>query len=328
MSEPMTPGQSTPGQSTQPSAATPPPPSGAPAASAGTFGEAMGRVFREPTFLVALVVLLAAAIGLNAAVGTMKLHFKKAPVPLARELGGIPSRLGPWVQVSLDKALDKEVQDVLGTDKYVFRDYVDTRLFGEGVAEGFKDKTDQERTKLLNEIRKKFPLGVIRLSVTYYTGMVDTVSHVPDRCVTADGFEPTIYNTVSWPMARDLPPAAKQDGDNIEVRHINFEDQTGTNAITRSIAYFFHANGQFMSSPLAVRQKLADLWAKKGYYAKIETMIAYDSTSPSPELNAENVGRRTTDFLTYALPEIYKCLPDWAAETGTQRPPPQQVAQK
>ena len=290
----------------------------APASSPGTFGEAFARVFKEPTFLIALVILLAAAIGLNAAVGVMKLHFKKAPVPLALELGGIPSRLGPWVQVSLDKALDKEMQDVLGTDKYVFRDYVDTRLAGDAVADGFKDKDPQERDKLVNDIRKKFPLGVIRLSVTYYTGMVDTVSHVPDRCVTADGYEPTAYTTPRWPMARDLPAEAKRDGDNIEVRHINFEDQTGTSTFTRSIAYFFHANGEFMSSPLAVRQKLADLWAKKGYYAKIETMMAYDSTTPAPDLNPDNVGKRTTDFLIYALPEVYKCMPDWAAETGAK----------
>jgi hypothetical protein len=296
-------------------------PKSADATPAGTFGEAMGRVFKEPTFLVALVILLAAAIGLNAAVGTMKLHFKKAPVPLASELGGIPSRLGPWVQVSLDKALDKEVQDVLGTDKYIFRDYVDTSVAGD-VGDSFKDKTDEERTALVNEIRKKFPLAVIRLSVTYYTGMVDTVSHVPDRCVTADGYEPTQYTTPKWAMARDLPPEAKQDGDNIEVRHINFEDQTGSNTITRSIAYFFHANGQFMSSPLAVRQKLADLWAKKGYYAKIETMMAYDGRNPSPDLNAENVGRRTTDFLIYALPEIYKCMPQWSSEATADRAAP------
>ena len=41
---------------------------------------------------------------------------------------------------------------------------------------------------LVEEIHRRFPQAVVRLSATYYTGMVDTVSHVPDRCVTADGF--------------------------------------------------------------------------------------------------------------------------------------------
>jgi hypothetical protein len=297
-----------------------PPPADAPSASsetAGTFGEALSRVFREPTFLIALVVLLAAAVGLNAAVGMMKLHFKKAPVPLAKELGAIPSRLGPWVQVSLDQALDKDTQDVLGTDKYVFRDYVDTRLTREDIAEDFKDKSPQDRLQKLEEIRRKFPQAVVRLSVTYYTGMVDTVSHVPDRCVTADGFEPKTYDTVRWPLARDLPPEAKQDEDNIEVRHIHFEDQTGTSNVTRSISYFFHANGEFMSSPLKVRQKLGELWVKKGYYAKIETM----NTVEKPQ----DAAKVMTDFLTYAMPQVYKCMPDWAVETGA-KPAPQLAA--
>ena len=287
-------------------------------APAGTFTEALARVFREPTFLVALVILLAAAIGLNAAVGTLKLHFKKAPVPLARELGAIPNRLGPWVQVSLDEALDKEMQDMLGTDKYVFRDYVDTRVAGESITDNFKDKTKEERLMELEKIRRQFPQAVMRLSVTYYTGMVDTVAHVPDRCVTADGFEPTSYDTVNWTLARNLPPEAKQDGDNVEVRHIHFEDQTGSTNVTRSICYFFHANGEFMSSPLKVRQKLGELWVKKGYYAKIETM----NTVKVPA----EAAKAMTDFLTAAMPEVYKCLPDWAAETGEK--PVVRVAQK
>ena len=53
------------------------------------------------------------------------------------------------------------------------------------------------------------------MSVTYYTGMVDTVAHVPERCVTADGYEPRPGEnvTIKWPIARDLPRSAKADGD-------------------------------------------------------------------------------------------------------------------
>lgn len=285
-------------------------------APAGTFREAVLRVSREPSFLVALVVLLAAAVGLNAAVGMMKLHFKKEPVALVRELGVIPSRLGPWVQVSLDKALDKEVQDQLGTDKYIFRDYVDTRIAGE--IEGLKDMSEPDRMRKIAEIRQRAPEAVVHLSVTYYTGMVDTVAHVPDRCVTASGFEPKAYDTVNWPMASGLPPEARENGDDVEVRHILFQDQVGSREVTQNISYFFHANGQFMSSPLKVRQKLGELWVKKGYYAKIETLSTLEQKEAASE--------RMTDFLTFALPEIYKCLPDWAVETGAK--PAAAVAQR
>jgi hypothetical protein len=219
------------------------------------------RVLRQPAFVIVAVVLLVAALGLNAAVGTMKLHFKKEPVPLKHELGFIPSRLNTWVQVSQDKALDKEMQDVLGTDKYIFRDYVDESVVGPGQAEQFRGKNDKERAEMIAKLRAQHPTAVVSLSVTYYTGMVDTVAHVPDRCVTADGYEPKSYETVNWPIGRLLPPAEKLNGKNdIELRYINFEDQTGTSNINRSITYFFHANGKFISSPLGVRRELADLF--------------------------------------------------------------------
>src|SRR5438034_3684808 len=106
-----------------------------------SIGSVVARVFRQPSFVVVVVILLAAALGLNTAVGYLQLHFKKEPVPLAKPLSVIPDRLGTWVQVSQDQALNKEFQDVLGTDQYIFRDYVDESKAEVGVAERFKDKS-------------------------------------------------------------------------------------------------------------------------------------------------------------------------------------------
>jgi len=280
---------------------TPPP--------AATVGEAIGRAFRQPAFVIVVVLLLAAALGLNAAVSYLQLHFKKEPVPLAHPLTVIPDRFGTWVQVSQDKALDKELQDVLGTDQYIFREYVDEKVVDKSTIEDFKDKSDEDRRKKLSQIRIKYPNAVVNLSVTYYTGMVDTVAHVPDRCVTADGYEPKTYEEPEWGIARDLPISARKNGDKIKVRYINFEDQaptTGVASITRSIAYFFNTNGEYVCSPLDVRRKLANLMERKGYYAKIECMTTIENSNDS--------ARVLTDFLTSALPEIHKCMPDWQKE--------------
>jgi hypothetical protein len=285
------------------------------------FAAAATRALRQPSFFVIVIVLLFAAVGLNASVQFLKLHFKKDAVGLVRPLGAIPDRFGSWVQVSQDQPLDSEIEDVLGTDKYIFRDYVDERVFGVGVAEQFKNKSVDERRKMIGEKRAKSPSGVISLSVTYYTGMVDTVAHVPERCVTADGYEPKPGENqiVKWPIARELPAAKKpQGGDDVEVRYINFEDQTGTSNVTRSISYFFHANGKFISSPLAVRRELADLWEKKAYYCKIETMTTIE--------DARESARVQTDFLSAAMPEIHRCMPDWDKEHG--KAPAVEVAAK
>ena len=286
-------------------------------------GSALSNVLRKPAFLIVAGVLLVAALGLNGAVNFMQLHFKKEPVALSHELGTIPARIGSWVQVNQDQPLDSETQDVLGTDKYIFREYVDERVAGPGqedkvrtLRERFQNETDPDKRKsyeqdyknFIPNLRAKYPNAVISLSVTYYTGMVDTVAHVPDRCVTADGYEPRSYDTVEWPIARDLPKSVQTNGDKIQLRFINFEDQTGTSNIPRSIAYFFHVNGEFACSPLDVRGKLATLWEKKAYYAKIETMNTLE--------NSEESARVTTDFLTAAMPEIIRCMPDWEKEHG------------
>src|SRR5206468_10754768 len=136
-----------------------------------------------------------------------------------RPLAAIAERFGPWFQLSQDQPLDKEMEDVLGTSKYVFREYVDERIVGIGVQESYRQlrdraaaatdpkdqkKLDDEVRMFIPNLRQKSPTGVVNLSVTYYTGMVDTVAHVPDRCVTADGYEPKSYEIKKWPVARDL----------------------------------------------------------------------------------------------------------------------------
>ena len=67
----------------------------------------------------------------------------------------------------------------------------------------------------------------------YYTGMVDTVAHIPDRCYIADGYVPSSYSTENW-------KTGKPGG--TEVRFINFEDQTGEGKVPRCVAYFFSSS--------------------------------------------------------------------------------------
>jgi hypothetical protein len=292
---------------------------GAASEAAGGVGGAVRRVLHQPTFIAAVVLLLTAALGLNASVQFMKLHFKKDAVPLAHELGSISDHLGSWVQVTQDQALDKETQDVLATDKYIFRSYVDSRIvLPDTIDREFKEKSIDERAAALERHRRINPAAVVSISVTYYTGLVDTVAHVPDRCVTADGYEPKSYKVEKWPIARDLPRASKgSDGDDVELRYINFEDQTGTSNVNRAIAYFFHCNGGFVSDPLGVRRRLANLLETRGYYCKIEVM----TTVP----NEQEAARVMTDFLTSAMPEIVRCMPDW---NKPQTPTPAKVAMK
>jgi hypothetical protein len=288
------------------------------------------RAFRQPAFAVAAAVLLVAAVGLNGAVTTMKLHFKKLPVPLARDLDQIPPLLGAWLQVSRDEPLDHELQDVLGTDKYIFRDYINLTnqggRCGAELLEGLladspaksvadirdrfmaasvkgraqllqdvmKGKTNDERKRALSVIQFQHPDAVVNIAVTYYTGLVDTVAHVPDRCYIAAGYEPTDYDFPSWDIGAANP---------LQVRFIHFQEDNGVARLDRNVAYFFHVNGHYESNPVNVRLRLQNLLEKYGYYSKVELMT----------VDADRDRSRLTmiDFLTSAVPEVEKSFPDW-----------------
>lgn len=273
------------------------------------FTSAIKNMLTRPAFLLAAVVLLVAAVSLNGAVEFMQLHFRKERVELRKPLSELPRQLGPWVQVSTDAPIDHEIEQVLQTREYIFRDYVDTRRVSPDVLAAFDNKTLTEQRGLAAALQAKDPAAVINVAITYYTGMVDTVSHIPDRCYIADGYEPTNYETPKWSALQGKTP----DSDDY-VRFINFEDRTPSRkAVTKNVAYFFHSNGDYVGDPLGVRARLQNLLEQHGYYAKVELMMLSN--------DRETCAQVMNDFLTNALPELEKCLPDWAAVKNAAKAP-------
>jgi len=257
----------------------------------------------QPGFLIVVIVLALSAVGLNVAVSALQLKFKKDPVPLKQELSTLPATIGDWVQVSKDEPLDHELQSTLATDKYVFRDFVNRTLVSPVDLAKFDGLGSRERKDLVGQIQAAKPDAVISLALTYYTGMVDTVAHIPERCYVADGYQPSdTPETLSWDMGAGR--LGKTAGDpKIDVRFINLEDQTGARRVTKRVAYFFFANGRYESDPLSVRQTLQDLRAKHGFYSKVELMAIIKDHDHCADV--------MSSFLKSAMPEIEKCYPDW-----------------
>ena len=257
------------------------------------------------TFVVAVLVLGLAAVVLNAAV-MFGVSFKKKPVSLSLPLQEIPKQLGVWRQVGVDQPLPSDIEHTLGTEKYVFRVYADTRVIRPEWledAEGDDAMKRQAAEQLIGVARAKAPEAFINMAVTYYTGLVDTVAHIPDRCYVADGYEPTRSpEVVDW----------KAGGRDVRVRYINFEDQTARGLEPKNVAYFFHVNGQFEHDPITgVRLRLQDLREKHGYYAKIEMMNLVKDQAAARAAMA--------DFLSAGLPSIERCMPDWQKVKASER---------
>lgn len=273
------------------------------------------RLLTQPDFVVMFLMLGISAMSLNFVVKYLKLHFRKLPVPLRVALDapdGIPATMGNWVLVTKDPPLSPDIEHVLGTSEYINRKYVDRRLVDPAILDQMKNMSDQERANAIAKFEMNQPEAVINLGITYYTGMVDTVAHIPDRCQLADGFEITHYQT------RENQKFGVYSGGKDRLasfRYLNFEDQTGQGRVSRNVAYMFHVNGHYASSPIEVRNSLANLMEPYGYYSKVELMTVSPPrqmlSGDDPNVMQEKSLTAMQDFLTFLLPQVEHCLPDW-----------------
>ncbi len=287
---------------------------------------AFKQALKRPGFLAVLLVLLLGAVGINAATSALHLFFRKEALPLRspQGLNALPTKIGNWMAVPDAHTIDADTEHSLGTDKYLFRDYVDLdamptsggviHVTTEAEIKAMSGLNEQDLNTKLNEIRSKNLNAVLRVAVTYYTGKVDTVPHVPERCMVADGFQPVDPQKPEWHLGK------YENGEprDVKVRFIDFEDQTITRrAQNRCVTYFFHANGRYQEDPNEVRRELQDLRTKYAYFAKIEVLTllpTLDKGALDFEVQQAANRRATAEavqrFLTASLPEIEKLLPD------------------
>src|SRR6202008_3293192 len=111
-------------------------------------------------------------------------------------------QLGNWGWVTGQKALAPDVQPSLGTKALVFRATVDPSAIPPEVLAALKPTLNNPdhaaaRQAIVARIQEFAPHAVLALNVTYYTGMVDTVTHIPYRCRVADGYEPKNPQTIT-----------------------------------------------------------------------------------------------------------------------------------
>lgn len=258
-------------------------------------------------FVIACVSLILAALGFRAAMGYLNVYLQKEPVELREHFSTISRHLGEWQARGADGQLDSATIESLGTEVFLDRTY--TR----------QDDNDQLR---------------INFHLAYYTGMIDAIPHVPDRCLLTGGFElvslPTYYalsvDTSQWQFedglthARSGEPFPKLTYPHpITARPVTVTMPVGDVALRTSefqhpnmpnqrifAGFFFIANGQATASPYRVRGLAFDKTDKYAYYCKVQfQMIGSDDFLPEDFINA------VSDILDDLLPEVMRCLPDW-----------------
>ncbi len=276
------------------------------------------RALLKTRFLAAAGVLLVAAVSLNAVTSAMKIVLIKEPIDLARPLATMPERLGHdgrYVLVRREPRLPKDVEDALGTKTYISYLYRDTQM-------------DEDASG-----------AFIRMHVPYYTGTIDTVPHVPDRCFVAGGAQPSGKRVSALRLTS--PRIAADDDGRLQAltalgNLVSLPDRTVPTTLVHfkhpkdetasyTVGYFFVANNQYTATPEGVRLQAFNLFDRYAYYCKVELMpgtgIRPDDGQVRllPDVGDTEVAQEImADFLAAALPEIMLCLPDWDRLTEQQ----------
>ncbi|MEX2219209.1 MAG: hypothetical protein WD749_10680 [Phycisphaerales bacterium] len=284
------------------------------------------RSLRNPAFLVALAVLGASAAGMGTALTMMRVVLQKRPIYAEgspyRALRAIPTETERWVRVGADQIERPDVAEELGTDNYLTRVYL-------------------ERAP-----RPGRPPRALQIHAAYYTGMVDTVPHVPDRCFVGGGYSITggpwvldmPLDQSAWLPAQDLPeslagrvftirlshqfstagpgrrvnlPTGLAPGAPLQIRITEFSGPRGGKRLE---GYFFIANGEPVSSAEGVRLKAFDLRSEYAYYLKIQV-------GSSDLASAEELAAASGDLLSDLLGELMTCVPDWVKVERGEWPP-------
>jgi hypothetical protein len=293
------------------------------------------RALANPGFLAAFLTLAAAGLGMQAAISHYQIYLQKKPIhpePINDEeriLRALPVETEHWRREGQDRIESPEMLEELGTSNYLTRTYVEK--------EGQGGKRPRR----------------VELHVAYYTGMIDTVPHVPERCFTGGGMAliagpwtvPVTVRTDDWlPVAAEENPfhprslyttrLSNQYSTAGGGRRVNLP--TGIDPDTPLplrvteyssggsgnffAGYFFIANGGAVPSSEHVRELAFDLKNDYAYYLKVQ-FGSPDASSP------EELAALAGLLLNDLLGELMTCVPDWSKVHRGLWPPDNPKAQ-
>ncbi|MBY0112644.1 MAG: exosortase [Phycisphaerales bacterium] len=266
-------------------------------------------LLRTPAFIAAMCVMTLSGASMTAGIKYAGIHLKKLAIypPGDRQVATVSTDTPSWRQIGADKLESAEVLETLGTSNYVSRQYL---------------KKSSEKSER--------PI-VIDFHAAYYTGMVDTVPHVPERCFVGGGMQignatktvgltldssgwspANVENASERGLYRQRVPNYAREGvgtsvilprepGKMQLRITEFANKSGKKLFA---GYFFIANGGHVSSAEEVRLLAFDLKSDYAYYLKVQ----FTSSTVN---SAEELAQEASSLLGELLPEIMRCVPDW-----------------
>ena len=266
--------------------------------------------------MVSITLLIVGAVVVQAALIQLNVFLVKKSVPLQASLDTIPSRMGGWKQIGDEPKYSDAIIESLGTTQFIDRAYI--------------NPTSRS-------------LGDFKLHISYYTGTIDDVPHIPERCWHASGLS-QIGSSEYFPLAIDQSDWAEDTKRNratglpykkVSVTHpvTGMESEIrmpiGESLIRITVfedpkrpdlrmvgGYFFIANGRLTANSLGVRNLAFDWTDEYAYYCKIQFSASFElSVSGDNYLEDYVVG--VTQLTSDLIPQLMRCLPDWAEVEGS-----------
>ncbi|MFG0331256.1 MAG: exosortase-associated EpsI family protein [Phycisphaerales bacterium] len=266
-----------------------------------------GMTMHRVAFGVAMFVFVAGAATFHVAQDAMDVVLFKEAAPLRRPLRELPTVVGAWKRVGTDETLSAEIIEELGTEEYLSRTYA----------------VDGDPSN-----------GRLTLHIAYYTGIIDAVPHIPERCFVGNGLETEQSFTAldigvdqsRWwvASAEELAPegdpeymTVSRSGEIVRLPDLDdgavrmnaaeywFPDRPEHHL---AAGYFFIANDALTPRAANVRALAFRPSERYAYYCKVQLTYVH----PTKSVTRDDLAEVAAGFLDQMLPEIMRCLPDWA----------------
>jgi len=262
--------------------------------------------------VVAVVLLAGSGAVLGLSIRALGLYLQKSPIypRTGLEMRDIPAETENWRRVGPDRFESPEIEETLGTTNYVTRTYQE------------KNPPDGQAPRSID------------LHIAYYTGSIDTVPHIPERCFVGGGMQigggtrvvDVPLDDTSWLSMRDAPEVMEGRAYTKTLARGSYSNRPGQRVLlpldpsgiqlrvtefsipgrpSLYAGYFFIVNGEHRSSAEGVRLLAFDLKTDYAYYLKVQF------TSQRVE-SAEELAEIAGDLLDDLLGELMLTVPDWA----------------
>lgn len=284
---------------------------------------------RTIAFGVVLALVAGSALAMTLGIRAASVYLKKLPVDAPRLLSAMHPESESFVRVGEDQLESPETLETLGTDNYLTRTY---RVRG---------TTDPKRDSF-------------SLHAAYYTGMIDTVPHVPERCFIGAGLQKADVSEVV-PIPLDLGPGSPfrleesgYPGSTPEaLRPIEREDGSRDVYWLRTSNTHSSRKGEFVRvsfDPATLRMRVSKFLNPDGVVYSGYFFIANGGITPSAEGvrqlafkledkhayylkvqftstgvgSASELAELAGRFLDENLAELLLCVPDWIEVSGRE----------